>query len=231
MEDLKRPIVAEFVGTFALVFVGGATIMNGYIAKSSVPLIDIALAYGLIMALLVTATLRFSGHLNPAVTVGVAVAGRLSPSVAVVYVASQCAGGVFAALALKALFPAAAAQAARLGGQWVAPDVTTGAAVALEAVATFLLVFVFFGTVVDPRGPRVGGFAVGLTVTADILAIGPLTGASMNPARSFGPALVSGNFEGHMIYWIGPILGGIVAGLLYEWTLLRGEPEPAPVDR
>ncbi len=229
MQDLKRPIVAEFVGTFALVFVGGATIMNGYVNQGTgaVPLLDIAVAHGLIMALLVTATMRVSGHLNPAVTIGVSVSGRLSPSAAVVYIVAQCAGAVLAALALNVLFPAAAAHAARLGGQWVAADVGTGSAVALEAIATFFLVFVFYGTVVDPRGPRVGGFAVGLTLTAGFLAIGPLTGASMNPARSFGPALVSGNFEGHLIYWIGPIIGGIVAGLLYEWTFLRGEPAGA----
>jgi aquaporin TIP len=228
MQDLKRPIVAEFVGTFALVFVGGATIMNGYVSQATgvVPLIDIAVAHGLILALLVTATMRISGHLNPAVTIGVAVSGRLRPTDAVVYIVSQCAGAVLAALALKALFPADAAHAARLGGQWVAANVSTTSAIALEAIATFFLVFVVYGTAVDPRGPKVGGFAIGLTITADILAIGPLTGASMNPARSFGPALVSGNFEGHLIYWIGPILGGIVAGLLYEWTFLRGDPAP-----
>ncbi len=223
MQDLKRPIVAEFIGTFALVFVSGATIMNGYVANASVPLIDIAIAYGLIMALLVTATMRVSGHLNPAVTIGVAVTRRLSPTAAAVYVVSQCAGAVVAALVLKALFPATVTQAARLGGQWVAGNVSTLHAIGFEAIATFFLVFVAFGTLVDPKGPKVGGFAIGLTVCADVLAIGPLTGASMNPARSFGPALVSGVFEGHLIYWIGPILGGIAAGLIYHWVFLRDD--------
>ncbi|HEX8724564.1 MAG TPA: aquaporin [Gemmatimonadaceae bacterium] len=231
MQDLTRPIVAEFVGTFALVFVGGATIMNGYVASAPVPLLDIAAAHGLIMALMVTATMRISGHLNPAVTVGIAVARRLSPSHAVVYVVSQCAGAVLAALALKALFPPAAAHEARLGGQWVAANVGMGRAIVLEAIATFFLVFVAFGTLVDSRGPKVGGFAIGLTVTAGILAIGPLTGASMNPARSFGPALVSGNFDGHLIYWLGPIAGGIAAGLLYEWAFLQREPASSPRGR
>lgn len=227
MQDLKRPIVAEFVGTFALVFVGGATILNGYVAHAAVPLIDVAIAHGLILALLVTATMRISGHLNPAVTIGIAVTGRLRPAVAVVYVVAQCAGAVAAALALKALFPADAATAGRLGGQWVASNVSTVHAIALEAIATFFLVFVVFGTAVDPHGPKVGGFAIGLTIAADILAIGPSTGASMNPARSFGPALVSGVFEGHFIYWIGPILGGIVAALVYDRAFLRGEPADA----
>jgi MIP family channel proteins len=224
MRDLKQPIVAEFIGTFALVFVGGATIMNGYVAKASVPLVDVAIANGLIFALLVTATMRVSGHLNPAITIGIAVTRRLSPTAALVYVVSQCAGATAAALALRSLFPPAVDLASRLGGQWVAANVGTAHAVAFEAIATFFLVFVAFATLVDPRGPKVGGFAIGLTMCADILAIGPITGASMNPARSFGPALVSGIFEGHLIYWIGPLLGGIAAGLIYDWAFLRGEP-------
>jgi MIP family channel proteins len=226
MHDLKRPLVAEFIGTFALVFIGGATIMNGYVAGANVPLIDVAIANGLIFALLVTATMRVSGHLNPAITVGIAVSGRLHPARALVYVLAQCAGAVAAALVLKAVFPAKAADAARLGAQWVAGNISTTSAISVEAVATFFLVFVAYGTLVDPRAPKVGGFAVGLTLTADILAIGPLTGASMNPARSFGPALVSNYWEGHLIYWIGPLVGGILAGLIYDRVFLRGRPEP-----
>ncbi len=226
MQDLRRPIVAEFIGTFTIVFVAGATIMNGYVAKAAVPLIDIAIAYGLVFALLVTATMRVSGHLNPAVTIGIAVTRRLTPGAAAAYVVSQCAGAVVAALALKALFPADVVHTSRLGGQWVAANVGTLHAIVLEAIATFFVVFVAFATLVDARGPKVGGFGVGLAVCADVLAIGPLTGASMDPARSFGPALVSGIFAGHLIYWVGPLLGGIAAGLVYDWTFLRGEPAP-----
>lgn len=226
MQDLKRPIVAEFIGTFAIVFVAGATIMNGYVARASVPLIDVAIAYGLVVAVFVTATMRASGHLNPAVTVGLAAVRRLRPSAAVVYVVAQCGGAVAAALALRALYPADAGHSARLGGQWVAANVGTIQAIGVEAIATFVVVFAFFGTVVDPRGPRVGGVAVGLAVCADVLAIGPLTGASMNPARSFGPALVSGIFAGHLIYWIGPLIGGIAAAVAYDRAFLRGAPEP-----
>ncbi len=223
MQDLTRPVAAEFIGTFALVFMGGATIMNGYVANASVPLIDVAIAYGLTTALLVTATMRVSGHLNPAVTLGIAVTGRLRPAAAVAYVVAQCAGAVVAALLLRALFPDAVGHAARLGGQWVAGNVTTAHAIAFEAVAAFFVVFVAFAALVDPRAPKVGGFGVGLMICAGVLAIGPLTGASMNPARSFGPALVSGVYEGHLIYWIGPLVGGIAAGLLYDWTFLRGD--------
>jgi MIP family channel proteins len=228
MHDFRRPIVAEFVGTFGLVFVSGATIMNGYVANASVPLVDVAIAYGLVTALLVTATMRVSGHLNPAITIGIAATRRLAAGTAVVYIVSQCAGAVVAALALKALFPAAVGQAARLGGEWVAGNVTTLHAIGFEAIATFVLVFVAFATLVDAEAPKVGGFAIGLAVCADVLAIGPLTGASMNPARSFGPALVSGVFEGHLIYWIGPIIGGVAAGLVYDWAFLRHRAGASP---
>jgi glycerol uptake facilitator-like aquaporin len=115
---------------------------------------------------------------------------------------------------------------ARLGGQTIALNVTAWQAIGLEAIATFFLVFVVFGTAVDPNAPRVGGLAIGLAVTADTLAIGPLTGASMNPARSFGPAVASGIFEGQAVYWTGPIVGGIAAALLYDMLFLRRGVEP-----
>ena len=105
-------------------------------------------------------------------------------------------------------------------------QVTGTQAFVLEFVATFFLVMVVFGTAVDPKSPRVGGLAIGFTVAADILAIGPLTGASMNPARSFGPAVASGVFEAQVIYWAAPIAGGIVAALLYDFLFLRREAEP-----
>lgn len=96
----------------------------------------------------------------------------------------------------------------------------------LEAIATFFLVFAVFGTAVDPKAPNVGGFAIGLTIAVDILAIGPLTGASMNPARSFGPAMVTQNFIGQFVYWVGPIIGGILAAVLYDTLLLHRGSEP-----
>ena len=228
MRDSIRHFVAEFVGTFALVFVGGGAIMASELTRNPAGIVQIALAHGLILALMVTATMRVSGHLNPAVTLGFVVTRRIEPVMAMVYVLAQVLAAVVAAYALKGLFPDAVAASTRLGGQSVAIDVTMAQAITLEAIATFFLVFVVFGTAVDPRAPQVGGFAIGLTVAADILAIGPLTGASMNPARSFGPAIASGIFEGQAVYWIGPILGGIAAALIYEWLFI---PHPAePVD-
>jgi MIP family channel proteins len=181
----------------------------------------------LILALLVTATMRISGHLNPAVTAAFLATRRIEAMMAVVYWIAQLLGATVAAYALKWLYPASIAMATRLGGQTISNDVSLMQAIALEAIATFFLVFVVFGTAVDPKAPRVGGFAIGLTVTADILAIGPLTGGSMNPARSFGPAIVTHIFEGQAAYWVGPILGGVIAGVLYDRLFLRRAIEPA----
>ena len=226
MRDSLRHFVAEFVGTFALVFVGGGAIMAADLTKNPAGITQVALAHGLILALMVTATMRVSGHLNPAVTLGFVVTRRIEPVMAFVYIIAQVLAAVIAAYALRGLFPDAVVASSRLGGQSISIDVTMLQAVVLEFIATFFLVFVVFGTAVDPRAPNVGGFAIGLTVAADILAIGPLTGASMNPARSFGPAVASGIFEGQAVYWIGPILGGIAAALVYEALFIPHGPEP-----
>lgn len=226
MRDAWRHFAAEFIGTFALVFVGGAAIITSPAVAAQNSIIDIAFAHGLILAIMVTATMRISGHLNPAVTAGFLVTGRIEAMMAIVYWIAQILAAIVAAYALKALYPETAVTLARVGGQSISSDVTLLQAIALEFIATFFLVFVVFGTAVDPRGPRVGGFAIGLTVTAGILAIGPLTGGSMNPARSFGPAVVSHIFEGQLVYWVGPLLGGIAAALLYDRLFLPRELEP-----
>jgi len=222
MKETWRHFVAEFVGTFALVFIGSGAIM------ASGALINVALAHGLILALLVTATMNVSGHLNPAVTAGFLVTRRIDALMAVVHWIAQFTGAIIAAYMLKLLFPSELVTITRLGGQSIASSITLFQAVVLEAIATFFLVFVVFGTAVDPRAPKVGGFAIGLTIAADILAIGPLTGASMNPARSFGPAVVTGIFEGQTAFWVGPLVGGVLAALLYD-RLFIGRQEPSPL--
>jgi MIP family channel proteins len=226
MRDSLRHFIAEFIGTFALVFVGGAAIMMAKQTESASALLQVALAHGLILSLMVTALMRISGHFNPAVTLGFIAARRIDPMMAGVYIIAQLLGAVVAAYLLKMTFPAELFASTRGGGQSISLDVSAQQAWILEAIATFFLVFVVFGTAVDPKAPRVGGFAIGLTVTANILAIGPLTGASMNPARSFGPALVSGIFEGQFIYWTAPVVGSIVAALLYDTLFIRREREP-----
>src|SRR5688572_152418 len=226
MKDAVRHFAAEFIGIFALVFVGSGAIMMARHTNSSAALVSVALAHGIILAIMVTATMRISGHLNPAVTIGFLVTRRIEPMMAGVYIVAQLLGAVLAAYVLKATVPAELFAAARGGGQSIALEVTFGQAFTLEMIATFFLTFVVFGTAVDPNAPKVGGFAIGLAVAADILAIGPLTGASMNPARSIGPAVASGIFEGQVIYWAGPIVGAIIAALIYDFLFLRRAPEP-----
>jgi len=225
MRDALRHFIAEFVGVFALVFVGSGAIMMARHTNAATPLILAATAHGLILAVMVTATMRISGHLNPAVTLAFLVTRRIEPLMAAIYICAQILGAIAAAYALKATVPADLFAAMRGGGQSIALDVTATQGFVLEMIATFFLAFVVFGTAVDPNAPKVGGFAIGLTVAADILAIGPLTGASMNPARSLGPAVASGVFEGQVVYWAGPILGAIVAAVLYDQLFLRRAPE------
>jgi MIP family channel proteins len=226
MRDSWRHFLAEFIGTFALVFVGSGAIMATRISQSSAALVEVALAHGLVLGVFVSALMRISGHFNPAVTLGMLAARRIEVMMAALYIVAQVLGAVIAGYALKASFPDAVFVATRGGGQTVALDITGGQAFLLEAIATFFLVFVIFGTAVDLRGPKIGGLAVGFTVAADILAIGPLTGASMNPARSFGPAVASGVYEAQLLYWVAPILGGVIAALLYEYLFMRRGREP-----
>ncbi len=224
MNDSAPHFVAEFTGTFALTFVGGAAIMMASHTNSSAGLVTVGLATGLIFAVMVSATMNVSGgHLNPSITIGMLVARRIAAPMAAVHIVAQLAGAVVAAYALKFGMPADVFNAVRGGGQSVALDITMSQAITLEAIATFFLMFVFYGTAVDARAPKIGGLAIGLTIAADIMAIGPLTGASMNPARSFGPALATGVWEGQVVYWVGPILGAVAAALVWETTLLHKE--------
>jgi len=226
MRDAWRHFVAEFIGTFALVFVGSGAIISARISGSPAALVEVALAHGLILAVMVSALMRISGHFNPAVTLAFLATRRIEPMMAALYVIAQIIGAVAAAYALKATFPAEAFAATRGGGQSIALDTTGAQAFLLEAIATFFLVFVIYGTVVDLRAPKIGGLAIGFVVAADILVIGSRTGASMNPARSFGPAIASGVFEAQFLYWTAPIIGALIAGLLYEFLFMRRGREP-----
>jgi MIP family channel proteins len=226
MRDSLRHFVSEFVGTFALVFVGSGALIMAKIPNSGIGLIEIAAAHGIILAVMVSALMRISGHFNPAITLGFLATRRIGGMMAGIYIVAQLLAAMVAAYALKGLTPADLYAAARGGGQSISLDITGSQATVLEAIATFFLVWTVFGTAVDTHAPKVGGFAIGLTIAADILAIGPLTGGSMNPARSFGPAVASGIFEGQMYYWVGPIVGGLVAALLYEWLFIPRLAEP-----
>jgi len=224
MRDSVRHFLSEFIGTFALTFVGSAAIMQA--SQGGGSLVAVALAHGLVLAIFVTMFMHIGAHFNPAITIGMLVVRRIEPVMAGLYVVAQVAGATAAAFALKFAFPAALFAATRGGGQSVSLDITSGQAFMLEMVGTMFLVWAVFGTAVDHRAPRVGGFAIGLTLAVDILAFGNLTGASVNPARSFGPAFVSGIYEAQGIYWLAPIAGAVIAALIYEKLLLSGDPEP-----
>ncbi|HEY3246955.1 MAG TPA: MIP/aquaporin family protein [bacterium] len=219
---LGKALLAEAVGTFTLIFIGAGSILADHLTAGKVGLTGIALAHGLAIGTMVLALGASSGgHFNPAVTLGFLMSGRLATARALAYMAAQLIGASIAALLLTVSFPEATRTAVHLGTPALATGVTPGVGIVLEAVLTFLLVFVIFGTAVDPRGPRmVAGLAIGLVITMDILAGGVLTGAAMNPARAFGPALVSNFWDNHYVYWIGPFVGAGVAALVYQRGLL-----------
>jgi MIP family channel proteins len=225
MDNRVRHFFAEFVGIFALVFIGSGAIIIAQLPGTSLGVVGVALAHGIILAIMVSATMNVSGgHLNPAVTIALLLGRRITAAMAGVHLVAQLVGATAAAFALKWAMPSTLYQAARGGGQAISLDISMSQAIGLEVIATFFLIFVIYGTAVDSAGPKLGGMAIGLTIAADILAIGPLTGGSMNPARSFGPAAATGIWEGQIVYWVGPIVGGILAGLLWERILLRKAP-------
>jgi MIP family channel proteins len=228
MPSLARRLVAEAVGTFALVFIGAAVVVvNGGFPNSGIGLLGIALAHALVLSVLVTATMNISGgHLNPAVTVALLVVRRIAVGPAVAYIVTQLVAACVAAVLVQLLLPAAAVREALVGAPTIADAITIQQAIGLEAIFTFLLVSAVFGTAVSAEAPRVGGFGIGLVLLFDILVGGPLTGGVMNPARAFGPALVAGEWTGHMAYWIGPIVGAVLAALVWEYVLL---PRPSKV--
>lgn len=221
MADLPKKCVAEAVGTFMLCFIGAGAIVTDSL-YGGIGLLAIAVAHGLALSVAVSGTMNVSGgHLNPAVTVVMLATGRIGPGPAVAYILSQLAGGVIAGLALMAIFGAIpdgaeAIGATGLGTPAPGTGVSAGTALVTEIFLTFLLVFAIFGTAVDPRAPKIGGFGIGLAIAADILMGGPISGASMNPARTFGPGLVAGVWNAHWVYWVGPIAGALIAGLVYH---------------
>ncbi len=212
-----KPLLAEVIGTFTLIFAGAGAIIADQVTKGGVGLLGIALAHGLAIAVMVSALGAVSGgHFNPAVTFGFLAARRMKPGRAVAYILAQLIGGTLGALALSSTYPPGAAAAVHLGTPALASGISAGTGMRLEAIGTFFLVLVVFGTAVHPQAPRIGGLAIGLVITMDILAFGLLTGGAVNPARAFGPALVAGAWADQFVYWVGPVAGGATAGWLYS---------------
>jgi aquaporin TIP len=222
--DPIRKAAAELIGTFTFVF---AVVASLAIGEQIAGVFGSAVAQGLALGIVVSAVGHISGaHFNPAVTFGFLLTRRIEPILGAVYVVAQLAGAVGAALAVNALFPD------ELDTSLAAPQLGLGVepwqGLLLEALLTFFLVWVVFATAVDPRGTfsAIAGLGIGLIVTVDILLAGPLTGAAMNPARAFGPELVENVWSDAWIYYVGPLVGGGIAALVYDGLYLAGRREP-----
>lgn len=227
MSGLWRSFVVEFIGPFALMFIGGGAIIQ----SAGKDLVAIALGHGLAIGLMIAAAGHISGGVyNPAVSIGLLVTGKLPPMKAVGYIVAQCLGCVVAAAALKAVYSPAMVDAVKLGTPLLGPGVSAGQGFLVEVILTFFLMFAIFGTAIDTRGPStIAGLVIGLVITMDVFAGGGLTGAAMNPARAFGPALVQGVWQDQWLYWVAPIVGAVLAAVLYNALLMEpGEAEREP---
>ena len=224
--SLGQRLVAEFVGAFALVFVGVGAVIS---TQAGGALVTVALAHGLAIATMVSAVGHISGgHFNPAITIGAWVTQRIRLPDAVSYIIVQLLGAVAGAGMIRLAVPRRIWEVVQLGVPVVASGpggrvISTGQAVLIEGVLTFFLVWVVFATAFDAEGSfgKIAGLAIGFVIAMDIMMGGPFTGAAMNPARSLGPALVAGLWADHWIYWLGPVAGALVAALLYDSIFLR----------
>ena len=225
MHNTGQKLVAEFIGTFTLLLFGVGSICFAQQAGAGGPgLVGIALAHGLAIAVMMAAVGHISGgHFNPAVTAAFWVTRRLGTLEALLYWIAQLLGASAASYLITRIFLEDVWRRATLGVPALASDVSPVIGILAEAVLTFLLVFVFFGTAADKDCAfrQAAPFAIGLTITGGILAGGLLTGAAMNPARAFGPALVGHYWANQAVYWVGPLAGGILAGILYSVLLMR----------
>jgi len=213
-----REELAEVVGTFTLVFIGAGAGAVAAASSSGGGLVGVALAHGLALVVIIYAWGAISGaHVNPAVTFGLALTGRFPWLRALRYWAAQFLGAALAGYLLLFLI----GPQGNLGMTLPASSVSIVQAIGIEAVLTFFLVTAVFGSAVAGRNGNGAALAIGLVLAMDILMGGPLTGGSMNPARSFGPALAMGDFTDLYVYFIGPLLGGGLAALFFDRVYLR----------
>jgi aquaporin NIP len=216
---LLRKASAELIGVYALVVAGGgAAIVDTQ--THALTHVGVALVFGLVITVMIAAIGHISGgHINPSVSISLAVTGYLSWKDLLFYLLGQFLGAVLGALTLLAFFNTQAAVGMAVTEP--AATVSTWQALAIEGVLTAFLVFVVSSVGTDPQGiGKLAAFAIGGTIALDVLWAGPLSGGSMNPARSFGPALISGNWTDLWVYFVGPIAGGIIGALAYQFIRL-----------
>jgi len=227
MYNVPQRLTAEFLGTFALVFFGeGAICADQFLhGAGSLGVFGIAAAHGLAIAVMFAAFAQVSGaHFNPAVTIGFWVTKRISTLDVLLYWATQLAGAIAAAFVLKAIIPEDTWRAVAIGTPEMIRDLPRLSAMILEALATFFFVLVFFATAVDEgqsTSRSIAGFAIGLTFALGVMVTGPFTGGTLNPARALGPAVASSHWANWGVYWVGPLAGGFLAGLLYDSLYLK----------
>jgi aquaporin Z len=227
MYNIPQKLTAEFLGTFALVFFGeGAICADQFLhGAGSLGLLGIAAAHGLAIAVMFAAFGQISGgHFNPAVTIGFWVTKRVNTIDVLLYWAVQLAGAIAASFLLKVIIPEDTWRAVALGTPEMVRDLPRLSAMTLEALGTFFVVIVMFATAVDDNqstARSIAGFAIGLTFALGIMVAGPFTGGALNPARALGPALASAHWANWGVYWVGPLAGGFLAGLLYDSLYLQ----------
>ena len=211
MNGLTKALAAEFIGTFALIFLGAGTVAA--LGGAQVP--AIAFAHGLTIMVFASAFGNISGgHINPAVTIGLAVARVFPRRQVAPYIVAQVTGAVAAGYCLLAVF---GGPVNHLGATLVDTQrITFGGAFVLEAIGTFFLVNTVLHAAVRGAAGQLAPFAIGMTVTVCILMFGNLTGGSVNPARTIGPAVVTGMFDGIEVYLVAQLMGGVIAGVLYR---------------
>ena len=212
LSKCRREILAESIGSFILVFAGTGAVVANDISKGAITHIGISFVFGAVVAALIYSIGHLSGaHFNPAVTLAFWTSGFFPKRRVLPYIFAQSVGAIAASILLRISFGKVANLGATLplNGNWVQSFI-------LETVLTFILMFVIFGSGLDKRAPiGFAGLAIGLTVGLEAAFMGPITGASMNPVRSLGPALVGGIWQHHWLYWVAPILGAQIAVMVY----------------
>jgi MIP family channel proteins len=233
-QNVPRVAIAELIGTYLLVLAGTsvavAAILDRPIAGGTANSLAVALAFGLALVALVNALGHVSGcHLNPAVTLGLAVTGKFPWKYVPAYLVAQLIGAVLASLTVWVTYGDAARDEASLAATLPSDGVSTLTVLVIETIVTFFLVLTIVSVATDDRVPQsVAGLSVGFTLAVCVLVAGPLSGGAVNPARALGPMIVSGRFDGVWAYLVGPLLGGILAAVCYARFLSQAtEPSQA----